>query len=92
MDQTTYSDARANLAALMDKVTSHREPVIIRRRGHDAVALIAADELASLMETAHLLSSPPNARRLLRSLEDAKKARNLVRASLSELRGMIEDK
>jgi antitoxin YefM len=49
-------------------VASTREPVIIRRRNADDVALIAADELASLQETAHLLRSPKNARRLLAAL------------------------
>jgi antitoxin YefM len=67
----TYTEARANLAALLDDVTSSREPVVIRRRGHDDVALVAADELASLQETAHLLRSPANARRLLSALQTA---------------------
>jgi antitoxin YefM len=72
---TTYSEARANLARLWDEATQGRETVIISRRGADDVALIAADELASLQETAHLLRSPANAARLLaalqRSLTDA---------------------
>lgn len=66
--QTTYSRARANLAALCNEVTQNREVVIIQRRGAESAALIAADELASLMETAHLLKSPANARRLLAAL------------------------
>jgi len=65
MIRTTYSAARANLAALFDEVTENQEVVIIQRRGSADVALIAADELASLLETAHLLRSPANARRLL---------------------------
>ena len=63
--ETTYTNARANLAALMDRVTDTREPIVIRRRGAEPVALIAADELAGWMETAYLLRSPKNARRLL---------------------------
>jgi antitoxin YefM len=69
--QTTYTEARANLARLLDRATHDRETVIITRRGADDVALIAADELASLQETAHLLRSPANASRLLRALERA---------------------
>ncbi len=65
---TTYSESRANLAALFDKVVDDRETVIITRRGRPAVALIAADELAGLEETAHLLRSPANASRLLSAL------------------------
>ncbi len=62
--ETTYSNARAHLAALMDQVTDTREPVLIRRRGAEPVALVAADELAGWMETAYLLRSPKNAQRL----------------------------
>ncbi|MEO7909840.1 MAG: type II toxin-antitoxin system prevent-host-death family antitoxin [Roseiflexaceae bacterium] len=66
--QTTYSQARAHLASLLEKVSDNREVVIIQRRGADDVALIAADELTSLLETAHLLRSPANAERLLTAL------------------------
>src|SRR5262245_48374567 len=69
--QTTYTEARANLARLCDRVAADRETVIITRRGAADVALIAADELASLQETAHLLRSPKNAARLLRALNRA---------------------
>ena len=58
---TTYTQARAELAALCDEVASTREPVIIRRRNAEDVALVSADELASLLETAHLLRKTPNA-------------------------------
>jgi len=68
MTETTYTQARANLAALCNEVTSTREPVIIRRRGSEDVALVAADELRGLLETAYLLRSPNNARRLLTAL------------------------
>ena len=55
---TTYTQARTALASLCDEVASTREPVIIRRRNAEDVALVSADELASLLETAHLLRSP----------------------------------
>lgn len=69
--QTTYTDARARFAGLCDEASINREIVIIKRRGSEDVALIAADELESLQETAHLLRSPENARRLLAALERA---------------------
>ena len=69
--QTTYTQARANLAKLFDEVTQNREVVIIRRRRGDDIAVVAADELAGLTETAHLLRSPKNARRLLQALARA---------------------
>jgi len=71
MIQTTYTQARANLARLCDRVSSDREIVIIQRRGVKDVALISAEELNSLMETAYLLRSPKNAQRLLKALARA---------------------
>jgi len=71
MFNTTYSHARANLATLLDKVANDREIAIIKRRGSDDVALVSADELSGLLETAHLLRSPANAKRLLSALHRA---------------------
>ena len=71
-EETTYSKARQTLASLCNRVASTREPVIIRRRNGEDVALIAADELASLIETAHLMRSPRNAQRLLAALARAR--------------------
>ena len=90
---TSYSKARATLAALCDEVTSTREPVLIRRRGKDDVALVSAEELASLTETAYLLRSPANARRLLAALLRAQQ-RELPASSVNELRrdlGLVEE-
>jgi antitoxin YefM len=72
MVTTSYTEARARFAELLDRVTEDREPVVITRRGHEPVALIAADELDSLIETVHLLRSRTNAERLLTSLARAK--------------------
>ncbi len=71
MLKTSYTNARANFAGLCDEVTQNREIVIIGRRKGESVAMIAADELESLVETAHLMRSPKNAQRLLASLERA---------------------
>jgi len=69
--ETSYTQARAKLARLLDRVGEDREVVLIRRRGRPAVAMVAADELSSLLETAHLMRSPANARRLLTALRRA---------------------
>ncbi len=69
--ETTYSRARAQLKALMDRVVNDREVIVVRRRTGGDVALIAADELESLIETAHLLRSEMNAERLLAALSRA---------------------
>ena len=69
--RTTCACARATLAKLCDEVAKNQEIVIINRRGSHGAALVSADELASLMETAHLLRSPKNAGRLLAALNRA---------------------
>ena len=83
--ETTYTHARANLAALCDQVASTREPIVIHRRGSEDVALVAAAELRSLMETAHLLRSPRNAQRLLTALVRAQ-GQDLPRETVESLR------
>ena len=80
---TTYSQARANLANLCNRVAKNREIVLINRRNAEDVALIATSELSSLLETTHLLRSPANAQRLLTALNRA--------LSRSELPQSIED-
>ena len=81
----TYTQARAELASFCDEVASTREPVIIQRRNAEDVALVSADELASLLDTTHLLRSPKNAQRLLAAINRAQ-SRELSRSSVEELR------
>ncbi len=79
----TYTQARASLASLMDEVIANRDVVIIQRRGCEDVAMISADELSGVLETAHLLRSPENANRLLTALARGK---NLVFGLVEEPR------
>ena len=71
MTETSYTSLRQNLASVLDRVTNDHEVVIVRRKGDKKVAMVPADELAGLMETAHLLRSPRNAQRLLTALRRA---------------------
>lgn len=64
----TYTQARANLAKLLDEVSLNNEVVIIKRKNAENVALVSESELSSILETAHLLRSPKNAQRLLKAL------------------------
>jgi antitoxin YefM len=73
--KTSYSHARENFATLWDRVEDSREAAVIQRRGHEDMALIPADELSSLRETAYLLRSPENAVRLLSALTRARRGR-----------------
>jgi len=65
MDAITYSTARANLATVMDRVCDDHEPLIITRNGQQSVVMLSLEDYKALEETAYLLRSPTNARRLL---------------------------
>ena len=82
---TTYTQARAGFAKLLDKVTRDQEIVVIQRRGAEDVAMLSASELASLTETAYLLRSPQNAERLLSALGRALKNQGKAQ-SMDDLR------
>ncbi|CAN5775560.1 type II toxin-antitoxin system prevent-host-death family antitoxin [soil metagenome] len=69
MTSITYTDARDRLATVWDETIATREPVVISRRGSESVVLVALDEWNGLLETAHLLRSPANAKRLLSALQ-----------------------
>ena len=86
--ETTYTSLRERLASVLDQVSNDREVVIVRRRGSKDVALVPAQELAGLMETAHLLRSPRNAQRLLAALERATRGKGKPQ-SLDKLRREI---
>jgi antitoxin YefM len=69
--ETSYTRLRQGLATVLNQVANDQEVVIVRRKGAGDVALVPAEELAGLIETAHLLRSPRNAQRLLRALRRA---------------------
>ena len=83
--ETSYTNLRNNLSTVLDQVVDEQEVVIVRRKGARDVALVPAAELASLMETAHLLRSPRNARRLLTALRRAEAGGGKA-ASIEQLR------
>ena len=92
--ETTYTSLRENLASVIDEVVDQQETVIVKRRGARDVALLPASELAGIMETAHLLRSPRNTRRLLAALRRAERGKTkpgtiaaLRRDVLGEARG-----
>ena len=65
MNATTYTAARANLASAMDRVCNDHEALIITRNGAQSVVLLSLEDYKALEETAYLLRTPTNARRLL---------------------------
>jgi antitoxin YefM len=65
MQTVTYSEARENLKAVLDKAVADRAPILITRQRGENVVMISAEEWAGMEETLHLLASPANAKRLL---------------------------
>jgi antitoxin YefM len=82
---TTYSDLRRHLKSYCDEVAEGGEPLIVKRRSGADVALVSLDELTGLEETAHLLRSPENARRLAEALEEVRSGEAEV-TTVEELR------
>ncbi len=70
MDSISYTKARAQLAKTMDQVCENHEPVIITRSGEDAVVMLSLEDYKSLEETAYLLRSPKNAKRLVEAIAE----------------------
>ena len=70
--EASYAQTMPNLNVLLDRVVNDREIIYIKSQSGENVALIAADELQSLLETMHLLRSPKNAERLLNSISRAR--------------------
>jgi antitoxin YefM len=79
MRTMTYSESRAKYAETLNSVVDDREEVIITRAGHDPVVIVSLDDYESLKETAYLLRSPKNARRLLASIDRLEAGRGSVR-------------
>lgn len=83
--ETAYNQTREQYQTWVDKAVDDREVIIVRRQTGDAAAIISADELESLIETAYLLRSPKNAERLLAALARARKG-EVEPLSVSELK------
>lgn len=79
MNAITYTAARANLASTMDRVCENHEPIIITRKADQAVVMLSLEDYNALAETAYLLRSPANARRLLESIAELEAGRGQER-------------
>lgn len=75
----SYTESRARYAEVLDAVANDREEVVITRAGHDPVVIVSLEDFESLRETAYLLRSPANARRLLDAMERLEVGRGVVR-------------
>jgi antitoxin YefM len=69
MKTMSYTESRAKYAEVLDAVVNDREEVVITRAGHEPVVIVSLEDFESLRETAYLMRSPANARRLLDAME-----------------------
>lgn len=84
MKTMTYSESRARYAEVLDGVVDDREEMVITRAGHEPVVIVSLADYESLRETAYLMRSPANARRLLDSMEE-------LEAGRGRSHGLLED-
>lgn len=84
MTAITYTAARENLASTMDRVCNDHDPVIITRNREQAVVMLSLEDYEALQETAYLLRSPANAKRLIESIESLNQGKG-IRKTIAEL-------
>jgi antitoxin YefM len=84
MTAISYTAARENLASTMDQVCDDHDPVIITRNRDQAVVMLSLEDFESLQETAYLLRSPANAKRLIESIDSLAKGKGITK-TLSDL-------
>ena len=84
MSHVSYTELRANLASYMDEVCDSRTPLFVTRQNARSVVILAEDEYEGMLETLHLLRSPANAERLLRSIDEANAGHVATRELIDE--------
>ena len=88
---TTYSKARQNLAKLLDEVSKNQDTVVIKRRRGESVVMMSEKNASSLLETAYLLRSPRNAKRLLSALERALAKEGTLPVSIEDIEKLRDE-
>jgi antitoxin YefM len=83
MNAITYSAARENLAKTIERVVSNRDPVIITKKNNMSVVMMSLEDYESLQETAYLLRSPANARRLLDSIAELNVGKGIEKETIA---------
>jgi antitoxin YefM len=84
MNAITYTEARANLANTITRVCDDHDPVIITKKSDKSVVMISLEDYESMEETAYLLRSPKNARRLLESIRELESGNGTERDLIAE--------
>ena len=84
MEAMNYSEARKRMAQIMDQVCDNHDPLIITRQRGRSVVMLSLEDYESIQETAYLLRSPANARRLGESIRQAE-------GGVAQTRDLIEE-
>lgn len=79
MEVISFTDARANLKRLMDRVIGDRTHVVVTRQKAEPVVMVSLQDWNAMEETMHLLSNPHNAERLRESIEQLEDGKGKVR-------------
>jgi antitoxin YefM len=79
MRTMSYTESHAKYADVLDAVVNDREEVVITRAGHEPAVIVSLDDFESLKETAYLMRSPVNARRLLASIDELESGEGVER-------------
>ena len=79
MESMSYSEARKNLAKTMEQVCNDHAPIAITRKGEGAVVMMSIEDYHALEETAYLLRSPKNMRRLVAAMSDLETGKGIER-------------
>lgn len=82
MKSKTYTEARERFSDIIEKVCEDHEPLIITKRRDKAVVMMSLEDYESLKETAYLLRSPRNARRLLESIKELEEGKGIQKEIL----------
>ena len=82
MKSKTYTEARERLSDIIEKVCEDHDPLIITKRRDKAVVMMSLEDYESLKETAYLLRSPRNARRLLESIKELEEGKGIQKEIL----------
>ena len=88
---TNYTNLRQNLASILDEAISDRNVIVVTRQGKEDVAILAADELANILETLHLFRSPANAQKLIAAMERADAIVNEPDIKSESLAGLCQE-
>ena len=79
MESISYTTARGNLAKTMEQVCDDHAPIAITRKGEGAVVMMSMEDYQALEETAYLLRSPKNTRRLIEAIAELEKGDGVER-------------